>query len=323
MPRKPNLKILGMQVLIGMSPAEMERASNAEARADLSNAAKEKEQELPTEMNKQDRAIFESWGVKFLGPKKDDSLFQRVVMPKGWKIEATDHGMWYKVKDENGFVRASMFYKSAFYDRAAHINTCNRLSCSTDYGEYESAEADKIFGVIRDSNGTLLWRGTLLDRNTKDVFSGKSPAHDEAEKVLTEAYPDWKDPMKYWDLKEVKLPPSLSQTPPGEMYHMWVGIYRDRSMVDSGMNSQLRCKSDKEALQKFKQKAKWYIDQGYDAVEFKVFKDVGTPEKEERKEVGGERLERPIRCTRTRMGPDGEMIEEIEYNEWHARRRYK
>ena len=60
-------------------------------------------------------------GVKF-GPKlADDPLFCEAVLPKGWKKRATDHDMWSELVDDKGVVRASIFYKAAFYDRKAFI----------------------------------------------------------------------------------------------------------------------------------------------------------------------------------------------------------
>lgn len=293
MPRKSNLQIAAMEALMGMSPAEMERTSNAHARSDMANA-KEDEQELPSKMSAEDKKIFESWGVKFLGPKKDgDSLFQRVSFPKGWTITPTDHGMWYKIKDANGHVRASMFYKSAFYDRDANIHTERRLYATTAYGEEGTDQAGKLFGVIKDSNGNILWRGTLFGRgrpgSEQDPDGGESAAA-EAHGVLAETYPDWKDVSKYWDLKKFKFPKSLSQTPKGEMYYMWIGLYRDRSLADSGMNSQLRCLSDKDAMEKFKEKARYYLDQmGYD-VEYKVYHG----EESERRQVGSGQFKKKV-----------------------------
>jgi len=48
-------------------------------------------------------------------------LFVQVKMPKGWKKQATDHSMWSELVDETGKVRASIFYKAAFYDRDAFL----------------------------------------------------------------------------------------------------------------------------------------------------------------------------------------------------------
>lgn len=50
-----------------------------------------------------------------------DDLFVPCKLPKGWGVEPTDHPMWSELKDASGKVRASIFYKAAFYDRSAFL----------------------------------------------------------------------------------------------------------------------------------------------------------------------------------------------------------
>lgn len=80
---------------------------------------------LPTDLgwgdHIRDRAILEAAGVQFLGVCENDPLFQRVILPAGWKKVPTDHSMWSKLVDETGRERAAIFYKAAFYDRKAHM----------------------------------------------------------------------------------------------------------------------------------------------------------------------------------------------------------
>lgn len=77
---------------------------------------------LPVEVNYGNRKTLEDAGVIFGKPIKNDPIFCEVQLPNGWKIEPTDHSMWSELKDLNGKVRASIFYKAAFYDRHAHLN---------------------------------------------------------------------------------------------------------------------------------------------------------------------------------------------------------
>ncbi len=51
----------------------------------------------------------------------DSGLFVQVKMPKGWKKRATNHSMWSELLDDTGKVRASIFYKAAFYDKDAFL----------------------------------------------------------------------------------------------------------------------------------------------------------------------------------------------------------
>ena len=76
---------------------------------------------LPTRFLYSAKEDLESMGVKFLGPVEGDELFQYVQLPEGWQKKATSHSMWSELLDAEGKKVASIFYKAAFYDRAAHI----------------------------------------------------------------------------------------------------------------------------------------------------------------------------------------------------------
>jgi hypothetical protein len=67
------------------------------------------------------KADLEAHGIKVIGRTPGDESFYDVELPKGWKVEATDHSMWSKLLDEDKKERASVFYKAAFYDRKCHI----------------------------------------------------------------------------------------------------------------------------------------------------------------------------------------------------------
>lgn len=66
-------------------------------------------------------AAFEALGFSFGALKEGDSLFQHATLPVGWTRKATDHAMWSDIVDERGLRRVGIFYKAAFYDRAAHM----------------------------------------------------------------------------------------------------------------------------------------------------------------------------------------------------------
>jgi hypothetical protein len=58
-----------------------------------------------------------SWGI-VKGEPVDDQ-FVLAELPQGWHLEATGSVYWTNLLDEHGTVRASIFYKAAFYDRKA------------------------------------------------------------------------------------------------------------------------------------------------------------------------------------------------------------
>ncbi len=77
---------------------------------------------LPTNLRGNAREQLEAAGVKFGDVVEGDSLFQYVELPEGWEKRATSHSMWSELVDETGTVRATIFYKAAFYDRDAFLN---------------------------------------------------------------------------------------------------------------------------------------------------------------------------------------------------------
>jgi hypothetical protein len=77
---------------------------------------------LPSDCDSTSREALEAAGVVFGDQVEDDPIFQHVTLPEGWKKRPTDHSMWSELVDAEGNVRASIFYKAAFYDRSAHMS---------------------------------------------------------------------------------------------------------------------------------------------------------------------------------------------------------
>lgn len=106
---------------------------------------------------------YEKHGIKVLQKSKGDDLFVDVVLPEGWKIKGTGHAMWNNVIDQNGRIRATFFYKAAFYDRDAFLNFDTRYSFhamtylpSDEKGHYEIQKVKKRFqpqGAVYDEEG--------------------------------------------------------------------------------------------------------------------------------------------------------------------------
>lgn len=88
-----------------------------------------------------------------------DDLFKNCTLPQGWKKVATDHSMWSNLVDERGRIRASIFYKAAFYDRSAHLSLNKRFSIGVvpeDFYKsdqsYEDRQSGKWAAVVNDCN---------------------------------------------------------------------------------------------------------------------------------------------------------------------------
>ena len=76
---------------------------------------------LPTDCSPEDQAKLEAAGVVFGAVVPDDDIFREATLPQGWQLKATEHSMWSELVDQEGAVRASVFYKAAFYDRSAFM----------------------------------------------------------------------------------------------------------------------------------------------------------------------------------------------------------
>ena len=100
--------------LLGGNPRAIE-VQEAVGQQELVNGC-----ELPFRVNGGDRKVLEAAGVVF--GEKVDNLFCKATLPAGWTKRATDHSMWSELVDDQGVVRATMFYKAAFYDRDAFLN---------------------------------------------------------------------------------------------------------------------------------------------------------------------------------------------------------
>jgi hypothetical protein len=77
---------------------------------------------LPVACDHNEKRVLQEAGVIFDEPLQDDPIFCNAILPAGWSKRATNHSMWSELVDETGRVRATIFYKAAFYDRSAHLS---------------------------------------------------------------------------------------------------------------------------------------------------------------------------------------------------------
>jgi hypothetical protein len=123
-----------------------------------------------------------------------DDLFVKVELPTGWTKKPTEHSMWSDLCDEQGRVRARIFYKAAFYDRSAALTL---VQCYT-YGAQPVIKDDwngPRWGVVCDQDVIIWHTNNQFERADYD-------AYDTAEKTarlwLESNYPAYKNPLAYW-----------------------------------------------------------------------------------------------------------------------------
>ena len=155
---------------------------------------------LPKEMGwNTTREQLERIGIVF--GEDVDNLFVNVTLPAGWKKQATSHAMWSELLDEKGRRRASIFYKAAFYDRNARITLerryrhdkyqpCLALGEPTDY-----ETATHTLTTVKDGDKPIVTIGIA----EKDNYELSDQHEKLAVAWLNEHFPNWQDPMAYWD----------------------------------------------------------------------------------------------------------------------------
>jgi hypothetical protein len=136
-------------------------------------------------------------GVIYGKPDPSDPVFSGVQLPAGWKLRPTDHSMWNDLLDDQGRVRAKMFYKAAFYDRSANIRPESRFGLhreNKDTNDYDSPRRD----VAKDfATGEVLF-ATEWRVYTSERYAEETAAHKQVEQWLDENRPEWKDAAAYW-----------------------------------------------------------------------------------------------------------------------------
>lgn len=146
---------------------------------------------LPIECPRKD---LESLGFVF-GENADD-LFVYVQFPEGWSKKPTDHSMWSKLVDSQGRGRGDIFYKAAFYDRSAHMRLNRRFSYLRNY----ELDEDKIQCQVFDCDAVVFETEIEQGEHGSKEFWNTCDQHEaKAEKWLKDNYPDYNNPMAYWD----------------------------------------------------------------------------------------------------------------------------
>lgn len=154
---------------------------------------------LPTDMGQDDRKALEQAGVVFGDQVPGDEMFTYATLPAGWKKVATSHSMWSHLVDDKGRKRASMFYKAAFYDRSAHLNTNRRFGVGMDY---ERSDEGAVVKFVTDGETKVFTTKEYPyegEEHGSDYREQNRAANDEVVTWLKERYPNWEDPSAYWD----------------------------------------------------------------------------------------------------------------------------
>lgn len=154
---------------------------------------------LPKECNGCTRAQLEAMGIVF-GADVDD-LFVEATLPAGWRKEGTGHSMHTRVLDAQGRERASIFYKAAIVERSAYISISRRFSAgagpSTGYGDGYNPKARRC-GYVTDQGAIIYRTPETVPHDNRD-YQREDALGKQARAWLEGRYPDWQNPLAYWD----------------------------------------------------------------------------------------------------------------------------
>lgn len=195
--------------LLGGNPSAIER-QEAQGQQKLVNSS-----QLPTYSNdsheRDAKAAYKKMGIKvypftnkiariFKAQVKkidNDPIFVPVILPAGWKLEATDHSMWNNLVDEKGRIRAFIFYKAAFYDRSAHIRFVRRYEYTTEFITLESGSKNyDQYAIVKDNaTGERLFQSKAVDMYKEEGAECRR----QAEEFLNTNFPNHNDIIAYWD----------------------------------------------------------------------------------------------------------------------------
>jgi hypothetical protein len=142
-------------------------------------------------------------GLGFVFGEDYDDIFVKAQLPPGWSKRATSHSMHTDLLDEKGRARGGVFYKAAFYDRHADMQLNQRFYVRTEYPQDGTVRVfahdasinapAKDFGSVPEIDNAVTREQNLERLRQKDELL------EEAELWLKDNYPDYRNPLAYWD----------------------------------------------------------------------------------------------------------------------------
>jgi len=145
------------------------------------------------------RAELEHLGFVF--GQDADETFVYVTFPEGWKKVPTDHSMWSDLLDDKDRKRAAIFFKAAFYDYHAEMDLTPRFSYSRVYDNHDEYIKGQIQWYVADGNDIIFRTDPLKFEKEYDEewFKLGGNASKLARSWLDKNYPEWENPMAYWE----------------------------------------------------------------------------------------------------------------------------
>ena len=159
------------------------------------------------------KEVWENLGFKFK-ESEETSLVSEAKLPAGWSI-AHIQNYKFDITDNNGLIRAQMFYKEDPEGRSASMRLLKK------YQVYSVSERREVKGKKDNVTVTVVYFGTEQERlyvageleledycseeDLRKYFENLETAIDKATHYANSNYPDWKSPIAYWNEEPNKV----------------------------------------------------------------------------------------------------------------------
>lgn len=163
------------------------------------------------------REIFDKLGFKF--GRTLDKMLQEGTLPEGWmKIASPFHSMYSYVLDQKKRARWTIFFKGAYYDYEAFgwsLNRRYKVVAQTDY-KFKGPGESPIWGEVQDCGvefdrkeeyhggvkPKVIYRSQepfFVPKNVFDIDRVRKMVTLEMEMWIEANFPQYEDPLAYWD----------------------------------------------------------------------------------------------------------------------------
>ena len=188
-----------------------------EAKASAEFRAKELMLIKPSKESTQEEVTKYQERLKLLGfvlGEAEDDLFLHATFPVGWTKDYNSQDPRHiTIKDDKGRERISIFYKNTYYDRYASCSFNYRFSVNNQYideqgkdtSSYNNSGFYRVFCDLVEGwqQPKELFRSKTLVTYQQGQYEEnrklEALANEEIKAYTEQHFPDYKDPLAYWD----------------------------------------------------------------------------------------------------------------------------
>lgn len=141
------------------------------------------------------KEVFESVGFTFEDVGDNDCY--QATLPVGWKSYSESEFGGTTLLDEKGRERGFFFYKTLPYESDNGIlKLCTRFEVNWNFINPENWNGPVEVLVVDYVEDTVVFNAGQCDELESKEYN---QLHEKASEFLNNNYPDWENPLKYWD----------------------------------------------------------------------------------------------------------------------------